>query len=187
MATGGDPGVSPRGPSSNPGGPASPALQWVPRDRGSPPFPASRPRLPTLGTMIRSDGQGPIAGACGSPCPSPRPGGARLPLCPVCSRPRLAAEARAASVLVPSSFVLPWLGWHVEFPPDPRAGRSSGGTCVWSTRTHWVTPTHFMRFLPIPRFRVYLGATKTPFGLLTNKNAALLVWAQTNPLTPKAA
>jgi hypothetical protein len=26
-------------------------------------------------------------------------------------------------------------------------------------RTHWVTPTNFMRFLSIPRFRAYLGAT----------------------------
>ena len=65
--------------------------------------------------------------------------------------------------LVPSSFVRPVLGVHVEFPTDLRAKRSSGGTCVCSTRTHWVTTTYFMRFLPIPRLRAYLGVTKMPF------------------------
>jgi hypothetical protein len=34
----------------------------------------------------------------------------------------------AACLLAPSSFVLPLLGWHVEFAPDLLARRSSGGT-----------------------------------------------------------
>src|SRR5438094_91020 len=36
----------------------------------------------------------------------------------------------AASLLAPSSFVRPWLGWHVACAPDRLARRSSGGTCT---------------------------------------------------------
>src|SRR4029453_13957152 len=31
-------------------------------------------------------------------------------------------------------------------------------------RTHWVTPTNFIGFLLLPRFRAYLGASKPWFG-----------------------
>src|SRR5881628_2021816 len=36
----------------------------------------------------------------------------------------------AASLLAHSSFVRPWLGWHVACAPDRLARRSSGGTCT---------------------------------------------------------
>ncbi len=41
---------------------------------------------------------------------------------------RISGLNHAAYVLVPSSFVLPLLGLHVEFPTDLRSRRSSGGT-----------------------------------------------------------
>jgi hypothetical protein len=52
MDTVGDPGVSPIGPSRQTLCPASPSLQWVPWDVGSPP---SQPgaSLPAIGPMIR--------------------------------------------------------------------------------------------------------------------------------------
>ena len=70
----------------------------------------------------------------------------------------------AACLLAPSSFVHPWLGVHVEVAPDRRARLSSGGTCALAL-THWVTTTHFMRSLSIPRFRAYLGATSAMLGV----------------------
>jgi hypothetical protein len=65
----------------------------------------------------------------------------------------------AASILVPSSFALPLLGVHVDVTPDLLARLWSGGTCTLSVRTHWVTTTNFMGFLPVPRFRAYLGTS----------------------------
>ena len=64
-----------------------------------------------------------------------------------------------------------------SLPPAPY---SHCWACTWSSlltcwlgvsqvglalavRTHWVTTTHFMGFLPIPRFRTYLGATTVLF------------------------
>jgi hypothetical protein len=66
----------------------------------------------------------------------------------------------AAYILVPSSFVLPLLGVHVDFTPDLLARLWSGGIYTSPVRTHWVTLTNFMGSLPIPRFRVYLGTSK---------------------------
>ena len=37
----------------------------------------------------------------------------------------------AAYILVPSSFVLPWLGVHVDCTPDLLARLWSGGMCTW--------------------------------------------------------
>jgi len=65
----------------------------------------------------------------------------------------------AAYILVPSSFVLPLLGVHVDFTPDLLARLWSGGLCTSPVRTHWVTLTHFMGSLPMPRFRIYLGTS----------------------------
>src|SRR5256712_1608328 len=70
----------------------------------------------------------------------------------------------AAYILVPSSFVLPLLGVHVDFTPDLLARLWSGGICTSPVRTHWVTITNFMGSLPIPRFRVYLGTSSALFG-----------------------
>ena len=70
----------------------------------------------------------------------------------------------AAYILVPSSFALPLLGLHVDFTTDLLARLWSGGTCTLSVRTHWVTTTHFMGFLPVPRFRAYLGTSSGLFG-----------------------
>ena len=70
----------------------------------------------------------------------------------------------AACLLVPSSFVRPLLGVHVEFTPDLLARLWSGGICTSPVRTHWVTTTNFMGSLPIPRFRVYLGTSSAWFG-----------------------
>ena len=64
----------------------------------------------------------------------------------------------AACLLAPSSFVRPFLGGHVACAPDRLARRSAGGSGI-VIRTHWVTATHFMRSLSIPRFRAYLGAS----------------------------
>src|SRR5499426_166757 len=72
----------------------------------------------------------------------------------------------AAYILVPSSFVLPLLGVHVDFTPDLLARLWSGGICTSPVRTHWVTLTNFMGSLPIPRFRVYLGTSSAWFGAL---------------------
>ena len=71
-----------------------------------------------------------------------------------------------AYILVPSSFALPLLGVHVDFTTDLLARLWSGGTCTLSVRTHWVTTTHFMGFLPIPRFRAYLGTSSAWLALL---------------------
>jgi hypothetical protein len=63
----------------------------------------------------------------------------------------------------------------------PPAPYSHCWACTWSSlltcwlgvsqvglalavRTHWVTTTNFMGFLPIPRFRTYLGATTAELG-----------------------
>src|SRR5262249_23671083 len=70
----------------------------------------------------------------------------------------------AAYILVPSSFVLPLLGVHVDFTPDLLARLWSGGICTSTVRTHWVTITNFMGSLPIPSFRVYLGTSSALFG-----------------------
>src|SRR5262245_44512703 len=70
----------------------------------------------------------------------------------------------AAYILVPSSFVLPLLGVHVDFTPDLLARLWSGGICTSPVRTHWVTLTNFMGSLPIPRFRVYLGTSSAVLG-----------------------
>ena len=70
----------------------------------------------------------------------------------------------AAYILVPSSFVLPWLGVHVDVTPDLLARLWSGGICTSPVRTHWVTITNFMGSLPIPRFRVYLGTSSALLG-----------------------
>src|SRR6266702_2281943 len=71
----------------------------------------------------------------------------------------ISALHHAAYILVPSSFVLPLLGVHVDFTPDLLARLWSGGICTSPVRTHWVTITNFMGSLPIPRFRVYLGTS----------------------------
>ena len=75
----------------------------------------------------------------------------------------IAGRNDAACLLVPSSFVRPLLGGHVAFPPALLARRWSGGICLFR-RTHWVTSTHCMRSLSIPRFRAYLGASKRLLG-----------------------
>lgn len=51
----------------------------------------------------------------------------------------------------------------MAFPTDVRAKLSSGGNCVFSTHTHWVTTTHSRGLPPTPRFRPYLGATQTAY------------------------
>src|SRR5712692_9146489 len=71
---------------------------------------------------------------------------------------RISGLHHAACLLAPSSFVRPWLGVHVACAPDRLARLWSGGTCALAL-THWVTTTHFMRSLSIPRLRAYLGAT----------------------------
>jgi hypothetical protein len=43
--------------------------------------------------------------------------------------------------------------------------------CTATVRTHWVTITHFMGSLPIPRFRIYLGTSSAWFGLALVKNS----------------
>src|SRR5262245_56801403 len=77
----------------------------------------------------------------------------------------LAGLHHAASILVPSSFVRPLLGVHVEGTPALRARLWSGGMCPSPVRTHWVTRPHFMGSLPIPRLRVYLGTSSGLLGV----------------------
>ena len=76
----------------------------------------------------------------------------------------ISGRHHAASSLVPSSFVRPWLGVHVDCTPDLRARLCSGGMCTATVRTHWVTITNCMGSLPMPRFRIYLGTSSALFG-----------------------
>ena len=56
----------------------------------------------------------------------------------------------AAYILVPSSFVRPWLGVHVDVTPALLARLCSGGTCA-CTLTHWGTATNCMRCALTPK------------------------------------
>ena len=77
---------------------------------------------------------------------------------------RISGLHHAACLLVPSSFVRPWLGVHVDVTTDLLARLSSGGIEALSAFTHWVTTTNFMGFRPLPRFRASLGATSAGLG-----------------------
>ena len=88
----------------------------------------------------------------------------------------IAGLHHAAGILVPSRFVRPWLGVHVDGTPDLLARLGSGGMCTAPVRTHWVTLTNCMGSLPIPRFRVYLGTSKALLGSGTGRDSAL-AWA----------
>jgi len=90
----------------------------------------------------------------------------------------------AAYILVPSSFVLPLLGVHVDFTPDLLARLWSGGICTSPVRTHWVTLTNFMGSLPIPRFRVYLGTSSAWLGRDWHRVAPWHVFRFTSPMAP---
>ena len=100
--------------------------------------------------------------------PGLRPSGPGTPsACPRCGLRTLlwtttlplAGRHPAADLLVPSRFGRPWLGVHVDGTPDLRARRCSGGIGTATVRTHWVTRTHVMGSLPMPRFRIYLGTS----------------------------
>ena len=53
----------------------------------------------------------------------------------------ISGRHHAAYILVPSSFVRPLLGVHVDFTTDLLARLLSGGICTSPVRTHWATTT----------------------------------------------
>jgi len=86
----------------------------------------------------------------------------------------------AAYLLVPSSFVRPLLGVHVECTPALLARRWSGEICPSPVRTPWVTLTNFLGSRPIPRLRVYLGTSSAWFG--AECHAVRITSAPTRPI-----
>ena len=125
-------GEAPR-PRQGLGAPGPPLRAWCTETGGAPTF----PRYPSA-AMPRS--QTPVvSGALAAVAPrmvafrrvhtvgfSLAPAAALLL---TTTRP-MAGLHPAACLLAPSSFVRPWLGWHVAFTPDLLARRSSGGNCT---------------------------------------------------------
>jgi hypothetical protein len=143
---------------------------------GAPTFPSSpgdsRPRSETPG----------VSGVLALPHPGRRPSGHGKPSaflsvwpCEFSGCPRLSPGR--GSITRPAS----------SFHPAPSG---HGWVCTWrslltcwlgcgqlglapSVRTHWVTTTNFMGCLPMPRSRVYLGATSAGLGAGDEKDIVL--------------